>query len=106
MSLRALDLQDIKDFKPIEKGKVVIDFWADWCMPCSVQSREIESFSKNNKDVQVFKVDIEIEEFVDLIERYKISTIPTLLFFNDGELKKKVTGLTKETAIKEIIDQI
>ncbi len=70
---------------------VLIDFYADWCGPCKLQSPYLEQFSLNNQDIKVCKVNV--DEEMELAEEFGISSIPTLVVIKNGELYKKSVGL-------------
>ena len=62
-------LEKKEDFKElISKGKVIVDFYADWCGPCKMLSPVLEEFSKENSDVEVVKVNV--DNFQDLAMEY------------------------------------
>lgn len=89
--------------KKIEKGKVLVDFFATWCGPCRMLSPVIDTLSKEVKDYKFYKVDIDDEE--DLAARFGIMTIPTLLIFEDGKLKKTNVGLISKEDLLNILKE-
>ena len=92
-------LENKDDFKNIiSKGKVVVDFYADWCGPCKMLGPVLEEFDKENNDVEVVKVNV--DNFQDLAMEYKVMTIPNLIVFEDGEVKNNSVGfIDKDTLI-------
>ncbi|HBA97210.1 MAG TPA: thioredoxin [Lachnospiraceae bacterium] len=86
----------IKSSKP-----VLVDFWATWCGPCQMQGPVIEQLADEAKDFYVGKVNVDEEP--DLQMRYGISSIPSLLIFNNGECVKTLVGFhTKEQILNEM----
>ncbi len=84
---------------------VVVDFWAEWCMPCRMLAPTIDAIASDfNGRVKVGKLDIDKHQAVSV--DYKITAIPTVLIFKGGELKKKFVGMTSkgdlEAALKEL----
>jgi len=70
---------------------VVVDFFASWCGPCRALTPMLEDIAKELKGaVKIVKVDTEQSE--DLAIQYKIQGLPTLLFFNKGEVIKTIVG--------------
>ena len=71
---------------------VLVDFWADWCMPCRMLAPVIEQLSERYIDrVSVAKVNVDDEP--ELAERYGVQSIPTVLLFNGGQLLDTIIGL-------------
>ena len=90
-----------KDFdSKIKKGKWVVDFWAGWCGPCKIIAPIVDSAAKELQGkVNFGKVDVDKES--DLSERFEVLSIPTLIFFKDGEVSDIVTGvISKDELMK------
>ena len=82
---------------------VLVDFWAEWCMPCRMLAPTIEKIAKDyNGKVKVGKVDTDANRDVSL--RYGISAIPTVILFRDGQVAQKFVGLRQEKEFKEVLD--
>lgn len=75
----------------INNGPVLVDFWADWCMPCKMVAPVIEELSAELAGkVTVAKVDTE-QEF-ELAERYGVMSIPTVILFKNGLEAERIVG--------------
>ena len=84
-----------------EEKTVVLDFYADWCGPCKMQSPILDELSNDEKNIKVVKVNVDEEP--DLAEQYNIMSIPTILIFKQGKNTKQFVGLTpKEELVKEL----
>lgn len=84
-----------------EEKTVVLDFYADWCGPCKMQSPILDELSNDEKNIKVVKVNVDEEP--DLAEQYNIMSIPTILIFKQGKITKQFVGLTsKEELVKEL----
>ena len=66
---------------------VLIDFYADWCGPCKMMSPVVEEVSDEMPDVKVCKINI--DEEMDLAQKYGVMSIPTFISFNGGEIRGK-----------------
>lgn len=81
---------------------VILDFWADWCMPCKMQSPVLDAFAKEMGDkLKVGKVNVDEEAALAL--KYQIMSIPTLVLMNQGEFVKRVSGLQQAEDLKEFV---
>ncbi|MDX9949893.1 MAG: thioredoxin [Candidatus Syntrophosphaera sp.] len=86
----------------IGKGMVLVDFWADWCMPCRMISPTIEELARDIPDVRFAKLNV--DEFPELAGHYGVMSIPMLLFFKDGELKDSSIGVVPKAVIEKNLE--
>lgn len=95
-------LEDPNDFqKIIEKGTVLIDFYADWCGPCRMLGPILEAVSKEEPDLTILKVDV--DTFRSLAQQFSVSTIPTLKLLRHGvPVATKVGFIGKEPLLRFI----
>ncbi len=84
----------------IQKDKVVVDFYAEWCGPCKMLSLILEKVS-NQMGLDTYKVNV--DEFVDIARRYGIMSIPTVIVFSKGEEVKKNVGFMDEEELVEFV---
>lgn len=89
--------------KEIEKGLVVVDFFATWCGPCRMLAPIIEDVSENRDDAAFLKVDV--DENYELAKSFGIMSVPTVLFFKDGKVIDKSIGLINSENINQFIDK-
>jgi len=94
----------MENFNELIKSEipVVVDFYADWCVPCKKQGpilHEVETLRGGS--VKVLKVNV--DDNSDISNEYKIKSIPTIMIFKNGELRYRSSGLmTKDNIISEL----
>lgn len=82
-----------------DKGRVLLDFWADWCGPCKMQAPILNELAGDKPELKIGKVDITAEE--ELAERFGITSIPTLALIENGKIVKMEAGVkTKPELIR------
>lgn len=91
----------------LNSGKpALVDFWAEWCMPCKMLAPAIEELAKEYEGkVVVGKVDTDNNR--DISMKFGISAIPTVIIFNtEGEMVKKFVGLQQKSDFKAALDEL
>ena len=87
------------------EGLAVVDFWAPWCGPCHTMAPALEEFAAaNHEKVKVFKLDS--EDNPKTSERYAIKSIPTIIFFRDGEPVETLVGAASRSVLQERLDAL
>jgi thioredoxin 1 len=71
-------------------SKVVIDFYAEWCGPCKLLAPKFVELSEKYKNIVFCKVDADVNE--DIVTDYKVSGLPTIIFFHKETEYYKVVG--------------
>ncbi|GAA4654940.1 thioredoxin [Anaerocolumna aminovalerica] len=84
---------------------VLVDFYADWCGPCKMLAPTIEEVAKEYKDsVKVGKLNV--DESPKTAEKYRVMTIPTLLFIKNGQVLDTVVGVIPKAQITERLEKL
>ena len=99
------ELSEKEFVKFISSGEMaVVDFFADWCMPCLMMAPVIEELAEDMKEVKFVKIDV--DDNSELSEKYEIRSIPTLIFFKNGKMLDKIIGGMDEYDLKKKIDSL
>ncbi len=84
---------------------VLVDFWADWCMPCRALGPTIDELATEYKGkAKVGKVDTDANQ--NTAVKFSIQSIPTIMLFNGGQMVKRWIGVTPKKDFKAAIDAI
>lgn len=84
---------------------VVLDFWATWCGPCKMLSPVLDELAAEYSDrVRFCKVNVDDEP--ELSARFGIASIPTLIFFENGEILKKTVGYREKDKLEEMLKEL
>lgn len=84
---------------------VMVDFWAVWCGPCRMLSPTVDDIAvKYEGKVEVVKCNV--DDCQDIAIQYGIRSIPTLVFFKNGEAVKRTVGVVSASEIEGILDSL
>jgi len=88
------------------KKIVVVDFFAEWCMPCLMLSPIIDDLSSNFKEAKFVKINV--DDNSEISNKYKISTLPCIVAFKSGKEFCRIVGTRSadfiENKIRECLD--
>lgn len=83
---------------------LVVDFFAEWCMPCLMLSPIIEDLSEQLTNVKFIKINIEDHE--ELAQKFKVTTIPCLIIFKNGIEIDRIIGAHSSEIIENKINNL
>lgn len=96
----------IEDFKKIiSHGVYVVDFYTDWCSPCKMLSPIFQEIETSFDNVASF-MKINIDKHMDIAQEYKVTSIPTILIFKDGNLEDRIVGFNPKEVIELRLKQV
>lgn len=82
---------------------VLVDFWAEWCVPCHMVAPVVEEIAREKGDALAV-AKLNIDDHPALAQRYGVMSIPTLMLFVKGEEKARVIGARGKDALLREID--
>lgn len=84
-------------------GTVLVDFWAPWCMPCRMQGPILEKVAAKIGDgAKICKMNVDDEQLA--AQKYRITSIPTLLLFKNGQVARQFVGVQDEKTLISAIN--
>ncbi|MAQ43155.1 MAG: thioredoxin [Candidatus Marinimicrobia bacterium] len=84
---------------------VLVDFWAEWCGPCKMLTPTIDAISEEYNDKSVI-VKVNVDEAPAIATKYGIRSIPSLLFFNNGEVVEQKVGAVSKDELTAVLDKL
>lgn len=101
MSVLKINKDNFNEVKESEKT-VLLDFYADWCGPCSMVSPIIDEIAEENPQYLVGKVNVDEQE--ELAQEYGVFSIPTLVVLKNGEVINQVSGARPKAQILKLLE--
>lgn len=86
------------------KGKVLVDFYADWCTPCKMMAPLVDTIAEQYEGkVRVGKLNI--DEYPEIASKYSVMSIPTLILFNNAEKIESIIGVVDKKTVENMINK-
>ncbi len=90
----------------LEESRVVmVDFWATWCGPCRILSPTVDEIS-DEYEGRVLVAKCNVDDCEDIAMQFRVMSIPTLIFFKNGEVVDKRVGLVSKEEITSILESL
>ncbi len=87
------------------KVPVLVDFYAKWCGPCRKLTPVLEQLQNEYKDlIKIYKINS--DDNIEILKEYGVMGLPTLLLFQNGEVKEVMTGMIPKSAIVSNIKKL
>ena len=83
------------------EGKVIVDFWAEWCGPCHAVAPVLDRIADERDDIKIVKVNVDHEQ--GLAQRYGVSSIPLMVLFENGEPQASAIGALPKSALERAL---
>lgn len=99
--MEELNIDNFEEKVIRNEGFVLIDFYATWCGPCKMMSPIVDKIKASTDNLSVYKVDVDRQ--VALTEKFNVMSIPTIIIFENGVMKKIFVGVTPEEKILEFL---
>ena len=102
MSAVTITKENFKDEVMNSSLPVLLDFWADWCVPCRIASPIVEEIADETASVKVGKVNV--DEQPELVEIFNIMAMPTVIVLKDGSVTSIVSGVRPKDTLLDLIN--
>jgi thioredoxin 1 len=97
LTAQNFDQEVLRSDKP-----VLVDFYADWCGPCKMMAPVVEEIAEEKTDAKVYKLNI--DEEMEIAQKYGVMSIPTFIVFKDGQVSKKDLGAKPKSDVLALFD--
>ncbi len=105
MGVLVVDKENFEKEVLQSENPVMVDFWATWCVPCRMIAPIVERLAEKYAGrLKVAKLDVDKNQ--ELAIRYQVMSIPTLLFFKNGQVVDRIIGAVKEQEIVQKIEAL
>jgi len=87
-------------------GITLVDFWAAWCGPCRMMAPILDEIAIEQAEHGVRVVKVDVDQAQETAQRFSIGSIPTLIFFRDGEPLFEMVGLVSKPVLEREIGEL
>lgn len=101
-SEKIITLTDKNFQNQIKNGLVMVDFWAEWCMPCKVMGPVLNELAENS-DFQAVVAKLNVDHYQSVSQQFGVRGIPTIILFKNGKEVDRIVGIKpKDFLIKQV----
>jgi len=107
VSEAVISVTDTNFKKEILKSSLpaMVDFWAEWCMPCKMISPVVHEIARENKGkLKVAKINVDSDP--ELATQMSVMNIPTVIFFKNGREYKRMVGINTKRSYEKIVKEL
>ncbi len=102
MSLLHITQENFEELVLKADGKVLLDFWATWCGPCQMIAPHLEEIVAEDESITIGKIDVDQE--MPLAFQFGITSIPTLIVMENGQVVKQALGYRPKADILKLLE--
>lgn len=103
MKIKNLSDNNFNEIVTSSEVPVLVDFYADWCVPCKRIAPTLEEIA-NEKDGELLVCKVDVDQNQDLASAYQVMSIPNVISFKNGEMYKRVGGVVSKAALLELVE--
>lgn len=99
------ELNDNNFNEQIEKEELaLVDFYATWCMPCSMQAEVLKKMS-SSRSLKFNIIKVNVDDAPETARKYGVESIPTMIVFKGNEIVKRIVGYTEEEELLSVMEE-
>ena len=99
-----LTSSNFDDFLKNAEVPVLVDFWADWCMPCHIMAPVIEELAREYAGKALF-AKLNVDQNMEIASRYNIMSIPYFILFKGGRPVERIVGAVGRRPLEDILNK-
>lgn len=99
---KVTELKDSNFDSKTGKGIVLVDFYATWCGPCKMLAPMLDAVAESTEGIKIFKAEAQ-DACSEAVERFKITTVPTLVVLKDGVEVERRTGILRRDQLDKLV---
>jgi thioredoxin 1 len=98
----SLNSYNFDEFIKNAKLPIIVDFWAEWCMPCKIMAPVMEELARDYAEKAVF-AKLNVDENLEVASRYNVMSIPLFIIFKQGRPVERIVGAVGRGSLEEAL---